>query len=492
MSKEGVDLVSRMSEEEVALARQRLKSISPDDGKYSKDSRALVPYLSAEAEWLACAFVQKVMLETRFQFGLAKQENVDEVCAAYDHFDPLNAAALEDVTKHDQLAVLEEIGRHVSEETKALLHPGTTSYDILETARAYLFRRAWEDVFRPKVDEVIEKLCGLSDFYASSRVLQTGRTHLQRTSPVPLCTTFALYAARLAERSVKCDAAFGDLRGKVSGIVGTGASVEVVIGAGRSLEFEEAVLRRFGLKADLTATQVVQKERLCDVGNSVVTLMHVLGDFANDVRLLYSSEINEVTSRDGAKRLGGSSADASKNNPINWENIAGKVVVVESGMRVLYATIATDLQRDLRASVMARYQPQGMMAETYEAFCRASKSLGNLSVNSDEVAANLESVQKFPSEAMVAITRKYGWLHPEYGVGHDAVKRFSQVAKKEGLGLLEIALKDGHFVKLFGEMSADERAILEGRLELYVGSAFERAGKNVEYARKVIDDHKFG
>lgn len=76
--------------------------------------------------------------------------------------------------------------------------------------------------------------------------------------------------------------------------------------------------------------------------------MGVLADFANDMRMLYSSEIQEVTSMDAAKRLGGSSADAGKNNPINWENIAGKFAVVESGMRVLYAMITTDFQRDLR------------------------------------------------------------------------------------------------------------------------------------------------
>lgn len=76
--------------------------------------------------------------------------------------------------------------------------------------------------------------------------------------------------------------------------------------------------------------------------------MGVLANFANDMRILYSSEIQEVTSMDAAKRMGGSSADAGKNNPINWENIAGKFAIVESGMRILYEMMRTDMQRDLR------------------------------------------------------------------------------------------------------------------------------------------------
>jgi fumarate hydratase class II len=194
--------------------------------------------------------------------------------------------------------VIEEIGRYVSPETKALLHPGTTSYDILDTARSYLYKKAWNEVIRPKIAGGIDKLCLIAE--QSMKMLQVGRTHLQDTSPVLLGGMLAGYAARLAERVQKCDYAVTDLRGKISGIVGTGASIEMVIGRGKSLKFERTVLQRLGLKADRTATQIVQKEKLSDFGHGIVTLMDVLGDFANDVRQMYSSAIKEVTSRDNA------------------------------------------------------------------------------------------------------------------------------------------------------------------------------------------------
>lgn len=483
------NLVSKLTAEEEILARHALNCISPDDAKYGKTSKKLREYLSAAAEWHGCAYVQKVLLETRVEFGQAEQWNLNEVTDALTKIDPLNMALVEDAppekggTRHDQLAVIEEIGRFVSEETKALLHPGTTSYDILDTARSYLFKNAWNNVIRPELVTTIMTLCDLTD--RSATILQTGRTHLQNTSPIMFGSTTGSYAARIAKRLVKIDECFNDLRGKISGIVGTGASIDMVIGEGTSIVFEKRTLKKLGLEPDYTATQIVQKESLADVGNSLTTLMYVLGDFANDMRILYSSAINEVTSRDNAARLGGSSADAMKNNPIDYENIAGTPPIVESGMRILYAMIPSDLQRDLRNSKQGRYQPQSMMTETYESITRLNKALLQLSINEDTVAKNLEPVRKNPSEAMVAILRGEKWVHSQYGVGHDFVKEMGKRAKKQSRNLLEVSREDTEFKTLYTNLSENKKDILNGQLEKYTGSAVERMQINAGYAKSI-------
>ncbi len=486
MSRDKLDLVSKLTEEDRILQRHSLSCISPDDAKYGKNTERLKKYLSAEAEWNTCAYIQNVLLETRVEFGQAEQRNLDEVEMALDKIDPLNMALLErDVTHHDQLAVLEEIGRFVSPETKALLHPGTTSYDILDTARSYLFRGAWNNVIRPEIVKSLEKLCDISK--RSIDVLQTGRTHLQDTSPVLFGHEISKYAARLADRLVKSDRSFKQLKGKVSGIVGTGASIDMVIGEGSSIEFERAVMKKLGLMPDYTATQIVQKEHLADVGHNLTVMMHILGDFANDIRLLYSSAIGEVTSRDNEERLGGSSADATKNNPVTYENMIGNAIIVESGMRSLYSMIQSDLQRDLSGSKLARYQPQIMMTETYESFVRLNKALGQLSINEDVIERNLQAVRDNPSEAMVSILRGEAWIHSKYGIGHDFVKEMGKKAKREGRNLLEVSLEDSEFRNLYDGLPDNKREILEGKLENYMGSSRERAEqKNIAYVRGVI------
>lgn len=479
-----LDLVSGLGDDEKIEGLHALDSVSPDAGKYRKDSSKLAGYLSPGAEWMACARVQSALLETRCEFGHANRGNFEELEGAIGKLSALNMSLLEEqVTHHDQLAVLEEIGRHVSAETKALLHPGTTSYDILDTARSVLLRECWAEAFRPKVKSVVEQLCSLGD--RGMDILQVGRTHLQDTSPVRLGGVFAGYAARLAGRVEKCDSSFGDLRGKVSGIVGTGASVEMVVGDGCALDFEREVLAKLGLEPDYTATQIVQKERLADVGHAVTTLKLVLGDLANDVRLLYSSAIREVTSRDNAERLGGSSADATKNNPINYENIAGKDMVVVSGMIPLYDMVRSDLQRDLRSSVLARYQPQQMIAETYESFCRACRALAKLSVNEDVVDRNLQAFRDNPSEAFVSILRGERWVHPAYGTGHDFVKALGKRKAATKRSLLDLALEDEHFRDVYEGLTSVKKQILQGRVEHYLGCSEDKARMNIGYAKDV-------
>jgi adenylosuccinate lyase len=480
------DLVSKLSPTERAVLEFRQQCICPDDGKYGKTTKDLVDYLTPQAEWKGFLKVQRTLLETRVEFGKADRSSLEELDRIMPEVSLLNASLLEDDKRinHDQLGLLQEVGRHVSPETLALLHPGTTSYDIVDTARSMLFKQAWYEKIRPQVALSIEKLCSLAE--CSIDILQVGRTHLQDTSPVPFGVTLAGYARRIAERVEKCDAAFDDLRGKVSGIVGTGASIDMVIGEGMAMRFQERVLEKLNLKPDYAATQIVQRERLCDVGNSLVTLMYVLDDFAEDVRKMYSSAIQEATSRDNAERLGGASADAMKNNPIQYENIAGNGAQVESGMLVLYRMIESDFQRDLRNSRLGRYQPQMMMSEVYESFVRINKALPQLSINTDKMEANLKPVRDNPSEAMVAILRGEGWVHPHYGVGHDFVKEMGKKAKKTGKPLLSVAQGDIFFAKLYANLPENKQDILHGHLEKYIGFSIEIAEMNIDYARRVV------
>jgi adenylosuccinate lyase len=483
MTEDPLDLVGKLDEEEVVEWRHHLDCVSPNDAKYWKDTKVLKDQLSCAAEWMACAKVQRDFLEARVQMGKAEQWNLDEVDAALEKIDPLNMKLIEDnVTRHDQLAVIEEIGRYVSPETKALLHPGTTSYDILDTARAYLFRQAWYETIRPKVIETIEKLCKLAE--DTIDVMQVGRTHLQSTSPVLFANSPARTAARLAESMQECDRYFGNLKGKLSGMVGTGAGPSMI--CSDAMTFEIAALAKLDLLPDYTATQITARESLLRVGQGLHVLTKTLGVFANNIRQLYSTAIGEVTSSDSEKTRALSSTDAFKNNPIHWENIRGKAVSVESGLVILRDMVNTDHERDLCNSVQGRYQPQNMMVETYEMFCRASKRLDVLALNMDRLEENLQYVRKKPAEAIVTILRGEGWVHSEYGTGHNFVKKMGIRTIQEKRPLLEVALEDAEFQTVYDSLPDEKQRILQGELELYLGSAARRAEINIAYAKEII------
>jgi len=481
-----LDLVGKLTPEKQAVLKFRMQCVSPDEGKYGEDADSLRPYLSEDAEWRGCAFVQKILIETRAEFGQATPQQVKEVEEALSRFDPANASLLEKrVTHHDQLAVLAELGRYVPVSTLALLHPGTTSYDPLDTVRSYLLKKAWVEVMLP---EIKKSVAGTLDFAGrTGDLLQVGRTHLQNTSPVLLSGVFAAYAARMAERAERCKEAFGRLKGKISGIVGTGASVDMIVGLGKSIEFERRVLEKLGLEPDYTASQIVQKEALADVGNQLSTFSLVAADFANAVRMMYASAIGEVYSLDTSKRLGGSSADAAKDNPINWENVAGKTAVIVGGIGVLYAMITSDFQRDLRGSVQARYQPRIMMTELFESLRRLNWALPQLQANKHKLEENLIPVRKNPSEAMVAILRGEGWTHSTYGVGHDFVKEMSKKVKATGRPLLDVAREDPEFNRLYEGIDPVKQQVLQGNFEGYMESARTRRDINVKNATEALE-----
>lgn len=499
MADDPKDFTRHISDDERATLEHRLGALNPLDGKYAAKVEAMREYFCWEGEARACARVQRELLAARVAFGQADKHNLRELDDALERFDPVNAYLLEnpdkewpeevkaEATRHDQLAVLAELGRHVSEETAALLHPGTTSYDILDTARSWLLRRAWDERLRPRLAGLVERLCERANEYHD--LLQVGRTHLQHTSPITVGLYLAQYANRLADRSLKVHEAVGELRGKVSGITGSGASVEMVIGdtqglqGARSIEFEKAVLASLGLEPDYAASQIVQRERTADVAHAAVTTMGVLADFAEDMRLLYSSDVGEVTSVRDRARLGGSSADAGKNNPINWENVAGMFEEVRSGMHVVYAQIVSNLQRDLRNSVQARYQPGVMLSQLYESLGRVSGELEQLTYIPERLQANLSGVMRAPSEAFTAILRKHGYSHPEHGLGHEYVKRLARQVHATHTSMIERARRDAHFAAFYNALSEHEQQIMRGELDRYVlAPARERMAANLGLA----------
>ncbi len=506
----GNNFVAELSSDERMLAEMRMNTVSPNDGKYYQ--KDLENYITQWAEWMACAKVQLELLRTRVEFGLADEKDLKVVEESYKHLSPLNMSLIErNETKHDQLAVLkefnvriqellddkvlsvdtEETSTETAERIEALLHPGTTSYDILDTARSYLLKQVWTDKLRPAIIDVIEWFIDLAEKYSQDEhaVLQVWRTHIQHTAPVPFALTFARTAARLAEWLENCDMCFSKMKWKVSGIVGTQSSVSMVVWAENAIQFEIKALHKLWLRPDYTATQIVSKEPLANLWNSLVTLMSTVADFAGDMRLLYSSDMAEVTSLDAKARLGWSSADASKNNPINWENIEWKFAVVEGGMRTLYQLTQTDLQRDLRGSVQARYEPQGMISEIYESLKRISRELKQLHVNRDNVEANLNNVRLKPAEPLVAILRgSPEWKHSEYWVGHNFVKEITKKWKKWDKEFREVLFADEEFVALYDSLPDNKQRIILWEIEHYQGTSEIRVDINLHRAREVITE----
>lgn len=460
------ELEQKVAALEKKLIEQRQDMVCPLDYKY--DDPEIKKHISSAAVWRGCAEVQLALMKGRLHFEKATPENVAEMEHALTQFSPANADKLEGKLRHDQLAVIAELAKYVSQDTADKMHPGTTSYDILDTARNKKFKDVAQKVIIPKAKELLKVLVDLAKTYKNR--VQIGRTHDQWTSPITFGYSIAIYADRLAGRIDKLEEAANNLEGKISGIVGTSASVATVIGDDIALEFERYVLEELiKLKVCRHPTQVVSKEVLADYANALVSMQGVMADAANTMRHLQASEIAEVSGRQSKQELGGSSADPSKNNPINFENVNGVWETAIGGMATIYHMQVSDHQRDLRGSVQARYEPQHIIGIVYDSLKRMAKQMGDLAVNETAMDRNLDSANRYPAEAMNAVLKAHN-----YPDAHKTVKEWAKGAMKEGVTLLEYAMKEERMRQMWeDDLTYQEKDHLKN-IRTYIGKAVEK------------------
>lgn len=272
---------------------------------------------------------------------------------------------------------------------------------------------------------------------------------------------------RVAERYREIDRAAGKLKGKISGIVGTRASTGTVVGQENAREFERYVLELLGLEPCMAASQVTHKEGVVDLAHYIATLDGVFADLSNSMRSLQRSEISEVTQGDTKERLGGSSADPSKNNPIDFENVNGLWEDVIGGMMTLYHLQVSDHQRDLRGSVQHRFEPTHVICSTYDSQKRLTRVMNNLMVLPANMNTHLQSANRYSvAEALNATLKAHGF--PD---AHETVKAISREAIKSGRPLMSVALEKPEINDLWGRAFTPEQRLRLTDIRTYYGDA---------------------
>ncbi len=506
------ELRNRIDELELRLVESRYENFCPIDVKYRHEE--LIQFLSFAAEARYCSKVQTNLMKGLRKYGKSTDQNVEEMENAERRVSPAFIYELEDkITKHDQQALLkalkgikdeEELKKAmkeisaalhryftglVSEDTARKIHPGTTSYDILDTARSMMYRDALKSVVIPSAIKLLETLVVLAKAYAgkvdekgSARV-QVGRTHGQHTSPTLFSYAMMNYALRLEDRIEKLEEATDELQGKISGIVGTHASIGTIIGLENAEEFERYVIGdECNLKVCPISSQIVWREKWADLTHYLISLDMPIADMANSMRQLQRSEIHEVGERASEERRGGSSADPGKSNPLNFENVSGMFELVLNSQNPMYHTGISEHQRDLRNSVIQRFEPVHATCEVYETLKRMNKVVGSLAVYPANMDRNIRDASKFGiSEALNAILKAHS--HPD---PHEFVRKLTLTARREDRPLLEVVLENPDIKEYWGRFT-DEQLLALTDFESYIGLAHEKTWREIKRIKE-----KFG
>ena len=286
---------------------------------------------------------------------------------------------IEREVKHDVIAFLTNVAEHVGPDSR-FIHQGLTSSDVLDTAFAVQLVEA-ADLIAEGVERARAAAAALARKYKDTPMM--GRSHGIHAEPI----TFGLKAAswyceltRAAERVQRAREiiAFG----KISGVVGTFASLEPSV--------EAYVCTNLGLKPEPVSTQVVPRDRHAEYFAHLAVIAAGIERIAVEIRHLQRTEVGEA-SEAFTKGQKGSSAMPHKKNPILSENLTGLARLLRGYAVAAFENVALWHERDISHSSVERViGPDATIALDF-ALHRLSGVLEGLVVRPERMRANTEA-----------------------------------------------------------------------------------------------------
>lgn len=408
-----------------------LNAISPIDGRYRSKTVALGRFFSEEALLRYRVRVEVDYFIALCHIPLPQLAGVNNAQLAalqgvYENFSTKDAQAikaLEKITNHDVKAVeyfLKEkwevlgLGAY-----KEFIHFGLTSQDINNTAIPLSVKEALEEIYKPALRALLEKLNGLAKDWETIPVL--ARTHGQPASPTRLGKEFRVFAVRLEEqlRLLECL----PIAAKLGGATGNFNAHHLAypgidwVAFGRNF-----VEQRLGLHYSFPTTQVEHYDHLAALCDAWKRINTIVIDLNRDCWMYISMEYFKQQIQ---KQEVGSSAMPHKVNPIAFENSEGNLGLANALLEHIAGKLPISrLQRDLTDSTVLRNIGVSV-AHTLIGFQATLKGLNELLLNPSKIEEDLENNWAVLAEAVQTVLRREGVSQP-----YERLKEFARTHQK--------------------------------------------------------------
>src|SRR5680860_61315 len=449
--------------------------------------------------------VELATLQTLSEFGIMPKEDYDKITDAIrwalSKISTSEVDELErEVTKHDIRALVQIIQKTVKAQAGRWIHVPLTSYDVIDTARALQFLRAFK-ILAPSIIQVLTEMNAKILKFADTR--QIGRTHGQHALPITVGFWLATINQRLAYNFGEMQRYAQGLVGKISGAVGAynaqvGLGIFDTIGPDGTKRFETEVLKKLGLRPTPISTQILPPEPLAYFLFSCTMMSASLAQFGRDCRHLMRSEIGEINEAFSAGQVG-SSTMAHKRNPINFENLEGMFLRTKNEFGKVLDTLISEHQRDLVGSCVARDFPIIVinLQQQLNTLLRSNGEgtfLSKINVDVERCQANLEQSADFVIAEPLYIALQMAGYNSD---AHHLVNHtLMPIAKTNGIDLFRAA-----------EMAADLNPDLELKTALakipeeiqnllkqpenYIGASKEKALSIISLVEGVIKNWQY-
>ncbi len=338
----------------------KMKSLWSDQNRFQK---------WLDVELLAC--------EAQADLGIIPKSALPKI-KKNAKFDVARIAQIEEKTKHDVVAFLDNLGENIGKEAK-YVHHGMTSSDILDTSLSLLMKEAGEVILQDleKLSLSLKKRA-----FESKGIPMIGRTHGVHAEPVTLGLKFALWYAEIQRNMRRLRSAIETISvGKISGAVGTFSNLDP--------EVEEYVCKKLKLKPAAVSSQIIQRDRHAEFMTALAIIASSIEKFATEIRSLQRTEILEL--EEGfAKGQKGSSAMPHKRNPIACERLCGLARVVRTNAQAALENITLWHERDISHSSVERViVPDSTILVDY-ILTKFQQIIENLLIYPERMKMNLE------------------------------------------------------------------------------------------------------
>lgn len=382
--------------------------LCPLDGRY-KDIKELVSPYFAEYTY----FQKRVFVEIQWLLYLIKTDvvnyksdvfKIEEISSKYDLNSYLEIKKYENITKHDVKAVEYFIDQKLKEsnltELISYVHFALTSEDINNVSYALMIKQFLNEVYYPKIEELLNYITILSKKYKNTVVL--AHTHGQPATPTTFGKEFKVYIYRIKNELQKLKKV--KIMAKFNGATGNYSAIKVALPEIDVISFSKNFIESLNLTFNPLTTQIENHDYIVTILDIVRHINNIILDMDIDMWLYISKSYFKL---EVIKNEVGSSTMPHKVNPINFENSESNLEVSNGLLVTLSNKLPRSrMQRDLSDSSTMRnlgisfgYSLQGIK-ETL-------KGLKKVTINKEQIKLELADEWELLAEPIQTILRKY-------------------------------------------------------------------------------------
>ncbi|MEJ6765940.1 MAG: adenylosuccinate lyase [Methylophilales bacterium] len=450
-----------------------ITSISPIDGRYSRQTESLKPVFSefgliknrvkVEILWLIALSNDKEIKELP-KFSKQSLKYLDQLFLDFSEKDAKAVKEIESKTNHDVKAVeywlRNQLKKKKLNKANEFIHFSLTSEDVNNLAYALMLKEALSETIVPSIKKISSILKANSKKFASLPMLS--RTHGQTASPTTLGKEFANINYRIERQITQLKNQ--EILGKINGAVGNYNAHISAYPKKNWPAFSKNFISSLKLTYNPLTTQIEPHDFIAEIFQNVSRINTILIDLNRDIWGYISLGYFKQKVIKGEI---GSSTMPHKVNPIDFENSEGNLGLSNAILSHLAEKLPLSRwQRDLTDSTVLRNIGVGFSYGLI-AYNSCIKGLNKLEVNKSIIHEELNQSWEVLAEPIQTVMRKNG-IENSYEKLKDITRGKGKIS----------ADKIHHFIKSLKISREDKTYLLELTPQTYIGVAPQLAKKN--------------